>query len=165
MRHTHTIWLLLVAGVASSCVGEVARREPSASAGPISVYDAYAPASVTADVASVYFTVVNTAPQPDTLVGVSVPVGMAHLHEVITESDLTRMSPVDALPVPARGSLRLAPGGYHVMLANLGVALQVGDTIRVQLEFARAGSLQLPVAVLTYTEVVRLLEASENMPR
>jgi copper(I)-binding protein len=165
MRSPCAVGVLVAAGIASACGSEMADRMPSAALGPISVYDAYAPASPTSDVASVYFTVVNRGAQPDTLLGVSAPSGMAHLHEVITDNDLTRMSPVSALPVPPNGALRLAPGGYHIMLSGMGRRLQVGDTMHVQLEFARAGSLLLPVAVLTYTEVVRRLEASQNAHR
>jgi copper(I)-binding protein len=146
-------------------VRDEAERTPSATLGPISIYDAFAPASPASDVASVYFTVVNNSAEADTLSRVSITEGHAHLHEVLTEDDRTRMSPVAAVPVPGHGTLRLAPGGYHIMLTSMGVPLKPGDTTRIALEFARAGTLNLEVAVLTYTEVVERLQASESAHR
>jgi copper(I)-binding protein len=166
MRLGARLVTLTGACVAAACASESAiERAPSATLGALSVYDAYAPASAADDVGSAYFTVVNQGAAADTLMHVTVPSGTGHLHNVITENERTRMSPVDMLPVPAHGSLRMAPGRYHVMLSGLPEPFEVGDTIHVELVFARAGTLQLPVVVLTYSEVSRLLETTESAYR
>lgn len=156
----------LVAGILAHGCGPQSsvERTPAASQGPLSVYDAYAPASPTSDVASVYFTVVNDGSVADTLLGVAIPTGTARLHEVITENDRTHMSPVEALAVPAHGRLALRPGGYHIMLSDMGKTLAPGDTVQVQLHFALEGYLCVPVAVFTYTEVVERLEGTGSQP-
>lgn len=148
---------LAAAGILACSREREPERIPVAFFNDLAVYDAYSPAAPLNDVTSVYFRVVNTGSQPDTLKTVSIAVGTAHLHEVVTENDLTRMQPVESLPVPAKGELRLLPGGYHIMLSHMGAGIRVGDTIRVELEFARAGSHTIPVAVLTYTEVLERL--------
>ncbi len=139
-----------------------AKRIPVASFNDLAVYDAYSPAAPLHDVTSVYLTVVNIGSRPDTLRTVSTAIGTAHLHEVVTENDLTRMQPVESLTVPAQGELRLLPGGYHIMLSQMGTGIRVGDTIVVELEFARAGSHTIPVVVLTYSEVLQRLGVARN---
>jgi copper(I)-binding protein len=65
---------------------------------------------------------------------------------------------VPALPIPAGGTARLAPGGYHVMLSELSAPLELGQTVPVALVFARSGTVRFVAPVLTYTEVVERLE-------
>jgi copper(I)-binding protein len=44
------------------------------------------------------------------------------------------------------------------MLSNLARPLEVGDTVTVHLQFTRTGELRVEAPVLTYTDVVELLE-------
>jgi len=76
---------------------------------------------------------------------------------------VTRMRPLTLLPIPAHGVLKLAPGGYHVMLSHLGTRLAVGDSLEVKLTLSSAGTIAFKAAVLTYSEVVRRVE--ESVPR
>jgi copper(I)-binding protein len=87
---------------------------------------------------------------------------MAMLHTVVTEDGLSRMQHVMAIPVPAGDTVRLRPGGYHVMVSNLARRWAVGDTVRFTLAFARAGQLDLAAPVRTYTDVVQRLEHAEG---
>lgn len=52
------------------------------------------------------------------------------LHEMKRENGMMRMSPVQAITVPAGGETALRPGGYHLMLFGLKKPLVVGDTVR-----------------------------------
>jgi copper(I)-binding protein len=149
---------LLVGALAATACAERTDRIPVATAGDLSIYDAYAPASAAPDVASLYFTVVNGGTVDDTLLGIRLVDGTAELHDVVTDGGLTRMQHVPALPIPAGGTARLAPGGYHVMLTELRAPLEVGQTVPVALVFARGGTVRFAVPVLTYTEVVQRLE-------
>jgi copper(I)-binding protein len=149
---------LLLAALTSTACTDGAQRTPVATAGDLSIYDAYAPASAAPDVASLYFTVVNGATADDTLLAIRIVDGKAELHDVVTEDGLTRMQHVPALPIPAGGTARLAPGGYHVMLTELSAPLEVGQTVPVALVFARGGTVRFAVPVLTYTDVVQRLE-------
>lgn len=125
----------------------------------IEIYDAYAPAPAAADVGSVYFTIVNTGSSTDTLIGIETSTGKkAILHEMVAEAGTMVMHPTGPVAIAAHDTLRLAPGGYHVMVTGLSEPPQVGDTIAVALTFARTGRIDFRVPVLTYTDVVRNLE-------
>ena len=54
---------------------------------------------------------------------------------------------VDRLAVPARGELKLAPRGHHLMLMGLKRPLKAGDTITVHLRFEGGAILDVPVPV------------------
>ncbi len=66
---------------------------------------------------------------------------VTELHQTIMQEDRMMMQPVSAegLEVPPRGVLRLAPRGHHIMLIALKHSLNVGDSIEVQLDFAKSG--------------------------
>jgi len=55
------------------------------------------------------------------------------LHEMKRENGMMRMSPVQAIVVPAGGEMALRPGGYHLMLFGLKKPLVPGDTVRATL--------------------------------
>ena len=142
------------------CGGDAVTSRVAASVGDVAIYDAYAPTAPLNDVGSLYFTIVNRGEAEDTLAVVTIPNGHAQLHEVVTVDDVTRMQPLTHLPIPAHGVLQLAPGGYHVMLSQLGTTLGVGDSLAVELTLSSAGTVAFKAAVLTYSEVVRRLEES-----
>ncbi|MGD8726041.1 MAG: copper chaperone PCu(A)C [Gemmatimonadales bacterium] len=151
-----------VLAIATLCVACGAEPPPDAlpvaAKGGLEIYHAYAPASPAPDVASLYFTVVNTGRFPDTLTGVRSDAGRAMVHETVTEHGLSAMQHVSAIAIEPRDTLRLVPGSYHVMLSNLARPLEVGDTVTVHLQFTRTGELRVEAPVLTYTDVVELLE-------
>lgn len=133
-------------------------RRLLASAAGLEIYDAYAPAPAAPDVGSLYFTVVNVGSEPDTLIAVETSAGgIATLHEMIHEAGAMRMQATGPMAIPASDSLRLRPGGYHVMLSDLSHRPAVGDTLAVVLTFTRSGAIEFSAPVLTYTEVVQLL--------
>jgi copper(I)-binding protein len=144
--------LAAVACMAGGCTRESgaqdARGEAHASAAGVAVY---APRIVepAADVAALYFVVVDHAGLGDRLLGVQSSVGEAMLHESLDEQGVARMRRALAgFAVPAHGELRLEPGGPHVMLVGLREPLAIGQRIRVTLEFERVGHLSLEVPVV-----------------
>lgn len=93
----------------------------------------------------------NRGTEPDSLAGVGSPdAEMVMLHQVVEN----RMEMIEGLAVPADASVRLAPGGYHLMLHGLARPAAAGDTITLQLHFARAGDLMVRAPVLRYTDAV-----------
>ena len=167
MEHTLTAAMLSAASISLlsfvGCGGGEVTPGAAATVGDVAIYDAYAPASPLNDVGSLYFTIVNRGDAEDTLTAVTIPAGRAQLHEVVTVDDVPRMRPLTLLPIPAHGVLKLAPGGYHVMLSHLGTRLAVGDSLEVKLTLSSAGTIAFKAAVLTYSEVVRRVE--ESVPR
>ena len=60
---------------------------------------------------------------------------------------IMRMTPVEAVEVPAQGEARLAPGGLHVMLVGLKRPLVEGQSFPLTLTFEKAGEVEVEVAV------------------
>lgn len=141
----------VLAAIAGGCGGPAADSPPVGKASPgLEVRDARAlllPAA-----GAVYFTVVNPGPRSDRLVRVETPAAeAAEPHESVAEADgMMRMVPhPDGFEVPARGTLELAPGGKHLMLAGLRRPPDAGGTIHLILHFARAGAVEVEAAVQT----------------
>jgi copper(I)-binding protein len=69
------------------------------------------------DMGVVYGTLHNPGPSDQVITGVSAPdYREVTLHETLVDDGIGRMRPMDALTVPAGGTVDLAPGGDHIML-------------------------------------------------
>jgi periplasmic copper chaperone A len=74
------------------------------------------------------------------LVAVASPAAKAtEMHNMKVEKDVMRMFPVDAIDLPAGETVKLAPGGYHIMLMSLYKPLAAGDRVPLKLTFEIAG--------------------------
>jgi copper(I)-binding protein len=74
------------------------------------------------------------------LVGVESPVaGSAEVHEMRHQDGVMRMRHVEALDLPAGTVVKLAPGGYHVMLFELRQPLKPGDKVKMTLKVNHGG--------------------------
>lgn len=97
-----------------------------------------------APTAAAYLTIVNGG-DADRLTGASGEAARRiELHRHVRENDVARMEPIpEGVPTPAGGTVRLEPGGMHVMLMGLNAPLEPGGTVDLTLLFENAG----PVAV------------------
>ncbi|MEO6929143.1 MAG: copper chaperone PCu(A)C [Casimicrobiaceae bacterium] len=101
-----------------------------------------------ADVGGAYLTIDNSGPGDDRLVGASSPAaGSVQIHTMAMDGNLMRMREVAALDIPAGKRVVLQPGGYHLMLVGLRQPLVEGTRIALTLRFAKAGSIDVQVAV------------------
>ena len=57
------------------------------------------------------------------------------------------MSAVEKIDIPAGQTVKLEPGGYHVMIMNLSADLKAGDTVELTLTFQRAGKVTIKAEV------------------
>jgi periplasmic copper chaperone A len=72
------------------------------------------------DVAAVYLTLRNPTTRPISIVSVESPVAShAMIHETKTESGQSRMRPHEQLVVPPGQTVKLEPGGLHIMLDGI----------------------------------------------
>jgi copper(I)-binding protein len=55
------------------------------------------------------------------------------------EGGVMRMAAVDGVELPANRTVKLAPGGYHVMLMDLKRTLNAGERVPLRLTFEWAG--------------------------
>jgi len=121
---------------------------------PVEVRDAWIRASVPGQSGTGAFMKL-TAPTGARLVGASTPVaGVADVHEMKMEGDTMRMRAVEGgLELPARQTVELKPGGYHLMLTDLKQPLAKDSSVPLTLRFEDAkgqkSTLQLDVPVLS----------------
>src|SRR5476649_700663 len=95
-----------------------------------------------------YLVIRNKGAAADRLVGVSSPASArVEIHEMTMEKDIMRMREVKGVDVPAKKSVELKPGGYHLMLIELKAPLKQGDKVPVTLRFEKAGEVKAELAV------------------
>jgi copper(I)-binding protein len=128
----------------------IAALAACSSPGPkLNAHDAWARATGPADSAAAYVTIDNRGGADD-LTGVRATIGQATLHESALDGGIMRMRAIDpgeGLVVPSNGSLRLAPGGAHVMITALKRPLKAGQRFDITLLFAKAGPHKVTVTV------------------
>lgn len=122
----------------------------------VTVADAWARATVPQQKASGAFMTL-TASTDTRLIGVSSPAaGVAEIHEMKMDGNVMKMSPIEALELPAGQAVELRPGGHHLMLMQLSKPLEAGTTIPVTLTFEDADGqrstveVEVPVKPLTH---------------
>jgi copper(I)-binding protein len=109
-----------------------------AQAQSVSVKDAWIRGTVQGQTATGAFMEL-TAKSNARLIGVSTPLTKsAEVHSMKMENGVMKMFPVDGIDVPAGKTVRLASGGYHLMLMNLQKSLNPGDKVPLQLTFELA---------------------------
>ncbi|HJU07372.1 MAG TPA: copper chaperone PCu(A)C [Rhodanobacteraceae bacterium] len=91
-----------------------------------------------------YVVIRNDGDKPVKLTGADSPdYGMAMLHRSMQKNGSDSMEMVDAIGIPAHGSVALAPGGYHLMLTDAKHAIKPGDTVHVSLHFDDGETLRV----------------------
>ncbi len=90
-----------------------------------------------------YLTIENKGSAPDRLIGGSTDVaGKVEVHEMAMNNGVMTMRPLDdGLAIEPGKVVKLAPGGYHLMLLNLKGPLKKGEKLPVTLEFEKAGKV------------------------
>jgi len=95
-----------------------------------------------------YFSVMNMSGNPVDLTGVKTDAfGVAMLHQTQSNGSTSKMVMVEKATVPANGTLKFAPGGYHVMLENPKQPVKVGTSIPLTLSFSDGETVTSECAV------------------
>lgn len=95
-----------------------------------------------------FLTIRNTGAATDRLLSASTPIARrVELHNMTMDGAVMRMRAVEATPVPANGTVQLAPGGLHIMLIGLTQPLVQGQRAPLTLRFERAGEVQVELSV------------------
>ena len=133
--------LAVLAAIVGALAACASGATPAASAG-VTVTDAWVRVAVTTGApTAAYLVIANPGGQADALLSVSTPAASAvEIHETSTDmSGMTGMDAIARLEVPAGGIVRLAPGGFHLMVTGLKTPLAVGGTVELDLVFEHAG--------------------------
>ncbi|MBI5265223.1 MAG: copper chaperone PCu(A)C [Bradyrhizobium sp.] len=96
-----------------------------------------------------YVTIENKGKAPDRLVAGSADVaGRVEIHEMATTNGVMTMRALDkGLAIEPGKTVKLAPGGYHLMLMELKSPLKQGDKVPVTLQFEKAGKVSVSLDV------------------
>jgi copper(I)-binding protein len=119
-----------------------------AAAADIQIIQAWArPTPPAAQVGAVYFSISNKGAE-DQLLAVSSPIaGSVEIHETQTVKGVMQMRQVLSVACPAGATVKIQPGGLHIMLLGLKQPLVEGARLDLTLRFRDAGSLSLQVPV------------------
>jgi periplasmic copper chaperone A len=96
-----------------------------------------------------YLTIENKGVAADRLIGGSGDIAArVEVHEMAVNNGVMTMRPLDkGLVIEPGRTVRLAPGGYHLMLFDLKAPLKQGDKVPITLEFEKAGKVKLSLDV------------------
>ncbi|QOZ52996.1 copper chaperone PCu(A)C [Bradyrhizobium sp. CCBAU 53338] len=102
-----------------------------------------------AKVAGGFLTIENKGTVPDRLVAVSAEIaGKAEVHEMAMDNGVMKMRPLDkGLVIGPGKTVKLAPGGNHLMLQDLKGSFKEGEKVPVTLEFEKAGKVSISLDV------------------
>jgi periplasmic copper chaperone A len=142
--------LLAIAGIAAVTAPDHATSANEFKVGAITIQTPWSRATPGgAKVAAGYLTIKNDAATPDRLVSVTADIaGRAGIHQMSMADGMMKMRELtDGLPIPAQGSVALAPASYHLMFLDLKKPLKEGETFPATLTFEKAGTVSVTFAV------------------
>src|SRR5947199_888396 len=102
-----------------------------------------------AKIAGGYLTIENKGTAPDRLLGGTGDVAAkVEVHEMATKDGVMTMRPLDkGLVIEPGKTVKLAPGGYHLLMFDLKHQLKQGDQVPLTLDYEKAGQVTLPLDV------------------
>jgi hypothetical protein len=145
-----TIATSLMAAAFIACLASAPARAEDVKAGDLVISQEWARATPAgAKTGGGFLTIENKGSAPDKLVGVSADVaGKVEVHEMTVDGGVMKMRPVEGgLTIDPGKTVKLAPGGYHLMMMDLKSPLKKGDKLPVTLQFEKAGKVQVTLDV------------------
>lgn len=140
--------LCLLSALATTAMSAIAH---GTRAGDLVIDHPYAvPSPVGSTTGAMYFRALkNHGEQADRLLGARTAVAESvEIHRSTLDGNVMRMRAVDALPLPAKSTVKPMHGGeWHLMLLNLKAPLKDGDRFTATLRFERAGEKDVSVWV------------------
>jgi periplasmic copper chaperone A len=130
-----------------------AQTPPVVGAKPLVAQDAWVRATTPgADIAAAYMTLRNAGTAPITVTGVASPVaGHAMIHETKIEGGQSKMRPHEQLAIAPGATVKLQPGGLHVMMHDLKHPLTVGEKVPLVIQLSGGGTVETTATVRPLT--------------
>jgi periplasmic copper chaperone A len=136
--------------VMTTCIAGSLARAEDVKAGDLVISQAWSRATPNgAKIGSGYFTIENKGTAADKLIGISGDIsGKIELHEMSMNNGVMKMRAVDGgLAIDPGKTVKLAPGGYHLMIMDLKNPLKQGDKLPLTLSFEKAGKVAVTLDV------------------
>ena len=122
----------------------------TAGGGGVAIADAWVRPPMGADLPAAGYLTITGGDAADALVAASSPAARTvEIHETTPGmSGMTAMHPVGRIDVAAGGTVKLEPGGYHLMLMGPDTqAIVAGATVEITLTFEEAGEVVVEAEV------------------
>jgi len=117
-------------------------------AAPLIAQDAWVRFTPGTDMAAAYMTLRNVSTAAVVVTRIQSPVaGHAMIHETTVQGGQARMRPHEPLTIGPGKTVRLEPGGLHVMLHGLTQPLVPGQSVPLVIEIAGGGTLHVTAPV------------------
>jgi len=105
-----------------------------------------------ARVLAAYMSIKNTGESSITIVGMSsTEFESAELHRTVIHEGVASMQHIKQLEIPANGSIKLEPGGLHLMLFNPHHALNAGDSVTLTIHLGNDTCMTVSAPVVRQT--------------
>lgn len=148
IRNYLALTVCLAAGMLLSACAATDNADCSgqpANGSSIRISGAWAWAAPSANTAA-YMVISNCGTTADRLVGADTTAAdAASLHNTTRDGDMTSMSDIGQLEIPAGKKIELKSGGYHIMLIRIKREIKDGDPVDLTLLFSQAGKIKLSV--------------------
>ncbi|MCA6120589.1 copper chaperone PCu(A)C [Bradyrhizobium sp. WSM 1704] len=141
--------ILALAALTAAVVSTAAHAE-DVKAGDLVITQAWTRATPNgAKIGGGYLTIENKGSAPDRLIGGSGDIaGRVEIHEMAMDNGVMKMRPLDkGLAIEPGKTVKLAPGGLHLMMLDLKNPLKQGDKVPVTLQFEKAGKVTVSLDV------------------
>ena len=97
---------------------------------------------------ALYFTIENNGSVADTLYSIDSDVSnMVQLHETYSNGSVTGMREIGQVVINPGETVKLEPGGKHVMVMKLKKDLKIGKKVDFNLHFRKAGEMIITAQV------------------
>jgi copper(I)-binding protein len=129
--------------------GHASMRAQAEDAGTLQVNDAWSrPTPPGIRVGVVYLSIKNSGAVGDRLLAASSPLAAkVRFHQSTQSNRVMTMRAVDFIECPAGATVKVSPGGLHIMLLGLKDSLVLGSSFPVTLQFRDAGDVSVKVSV------------------
>jgi copper(I)-binding protein len=95
-----------------------------------------------------YLSITNKGTEAEVLTGASSPnAASVQFHQTTISEGMARMRPLTEITVAPGATVRIEPGGLHLMLIDLKTPLAAGTRVPLTLEFRRAGSITVQLVI------------------
>ncbi len=95
-----------------------------------------------------YFKITNGGEADKLVSATSERAGKVEFHEMKMNGAIMEMRELEGgIAIPAKSTVELKPGGYHVMFMNVAQPFKEGEMIKTTLVFEKAGSVEVEFAV------------------
>jgi copper(I)-binding protein len=95
-----------------------------------------------------YLSITNNGTEPDALTGASSPAAASvQFHQTTLSDGMARMRPLAEITIAPGATVKVEPGGIHLMLVDLKTPLELGKFVPLTLEFRKAGSITVQLAI------------------